>query len=225
MKKIVSYIIPLLILIILLIFVINKCNNETIKKSWYEVYMNISEGKKILGNKEVKVAIIDSGISENMLHNYDIINTYNAVNNTNNVSDTNGHGTELVSILKHTNISNKMNCIAPQCKLIIIKVMDEDNLIKIDYVCNAIEHAIKKEVDIINISLGINTSSIKLQEYINKETTEGIIIVAALKIAVKTAVMIYGNYVFGKALYMIGYGIVKGQSYTRFKFGSIKVSY
>ena len=71
MKKIVSYIIPLLILVILLIFVINKCNNETIKKSWYEVNMNISEGKKILGNKEVKIAIIDSGISENMLHNYD----------------------------------------------------------------------------------------------------------------------------------------------------------
>ena len=53
----------------------------------------------------------------------------------------------------------------------------------------------------------------------------GSVIVAALKIAVKTAVMIYGNYVFGKALYMIGYRIIKGQSYTRFKFCSIKVSY
>ena len=72
--------------------------------SFYEHFW----GKKILGNKEVKVAIIDSGINENMLHNYDIIDTYNAVNNKNNVSDSNGHGTELVSILKHTNITNKM---------------------------------------------------------------------------------------------------------------------
>lgn len=98
--------------------------------------------------KPVRVAVIDSGISVHEKIDKKIvkykINIESDGNINTDVEDFNGHGTAIASILsKDSNL-----------ELYIIKVLDRNKKSTVQQVIEAINIAIDRKVDIINLSLG-----------------------------------------------------------------------
>ncbi len=110
----------------------------------------------------VKVAIIDSGC------NITYKEAISFIDGT--IKDYNGHGTLMARIIKE---------VFPESELYIIKVIGKDGfIISEETLIFALEWAILKEVNIINMSLKIENSK-KLHNVIKKAYKKGIIIVAA----------------------------------------------
>ena len=100
----------------------------------------------------VKVAIIDTGVSEHQ--DLNIKKGVSFTSYTNSYEDDNGHGTHVAGIIAAGQNPNGLRGVAPGVELYAIKVLDQDgygfhsNLIK------GIEWAIEHSVDIINLSIG-----------------------------------------------------------------------
>ena len=93
-----------------------------------------------------RVAILDTGsdIKHESIRN-NIINTYNSIKKNNDVFDVYGHGTHCASVI---------TSLAPDCELIIIKVLDDRGGGDIRYINEGIGYALQYGADIINASLG-----------------------------------------------------------------------
>ncbi|MFH1678432.1 MAG: S8 family serine peptidase [Candidatus Omnitrophota bacterium] len=112
--------------------------------------------------KGIKVAILDSGCNIPYKEGISLIDR--------SLKDYNSHGTLMARIIKEK---------APFVELYIIKVMDRDGFcVNDEAVIRGIEWAISKEVDLINMSLGLEDSD-KLQKVISKAYNKGIVIIAA----------------------------------------------
>lgn len=110
---------------------------------------------------KIKVAIIDSGIDlhHEDINRNDIVEGYNFIDNTDDISDSYGHGTAVVGIIAAKK-NNRLGIagVASGVKLYPLKVINDAGKANIKDTLNAIEWAISKNVDIINISLGYSSS-------------------------------------------------------------------
>lgn len=104
-------------------------------------------------NNKIKIALIDSGVDINNLNLYNkpIVSIKITENNgdfeyENSLIDENGHGTAICGI-----IFDKCSDI----ELISIKILNKDLKCTLDKLIEAIKFAIKENVSIINLSLGI----------------------------------------------------------------------
>lgn len=121
--------------------------------------------------KKYHIAIIDNGIDSSKYNfnlKYDIDFTKYKINE----NESRYHGTTCGAIIKKY---------APNAIISSLRVLNEEQVGKIEFVYNAINWCIEKKVDIINMSLGIIDFKEKknLLELINKASNKGIIIVAA----------------------------------------------
>ncbi|WP_102028362.1 S8 family peptidase [Salirhabdus sp. Marseille-P4669] len=75
--------------------------------------------------------------------------------NANIFEDYNGHGTHVAGTIaaKQTNDHGVMG-VAPEAKLLILKVLDRNGSGQYDWIINAIHYAIEQKVDVISMSLG-----------------------------------------------------------------------
>lgn len=97
--------------------------------------------------RKIKVAVLDTGcdIKHEAVKN-NIIDCYNAIDKcSGDVRDYNGHGTHISSII--TNL-------APDCELVIVKVLSYTGRGDPRYIAEGIGYALQKGVDIINASFG-----------------------------------------------------------------------
>lgn len=130
----------------------------------------------------IKIGVIDTGVDyfHPDLYGFGpdgkIINGYNYINEDNPPLDTNGHGTEVVGIIA---ADGKLKGIAPKSSIIAYKVSDDGNSVSPQLIIKAIEQAIKDEVDIINISLGVNRTNSKIDQAVNAAIESGIVVVTA----------------------------------------------
>jgi len=130
----------------------------------------------------IKIGVIDTGVDyfHPDLYGFGpdgkIINGYNYINENNPPLDTNGHGTEVVGIIA---ADGELKGIAPKSSIIAYKVSDDGNSVLPQLIIKAIEQAIKDEVDIINISLGVNKTNSKIDQAVNKAIESGIVVVTA----------------------------------------------
>ena len=101
---------------------------------------------------KVKVAVLDSGIdfSENVnvverkdFTGEDISPLY---------EDATGHGTAVAAVIGASGEGDTIKGINPDAEIYSAKILDENNRASIDKVVNAIEWAIEKKVNIINMS-------------------------------------------------------------------------
>lgn len=130
----------------------------------------------------IKIGVIDTGVDyfHPDLYGFGpdgkVINGYNYINENNPPLDTNGHGTEVVGIIA---ADGELKGIAPKSSIIAYKVSDDGNSVSPQLIVKAIEQAIKDEVDIINISLGVNRTNLKIDQAVNEAIESGIVVVTA----------------------------------------------
>lgn len=152
--------------------VINKDLN-TNKKEWYFKSLDYNNLHKYSTGKGQTIALIDSGISE---FQNKLVDTKISVINE-NCYDTNGHGTIMASIIKGDD--NNLIGIAPDSKLISIKVIDSDGKIKPESIKKALRIAIDYNVNIINMSIGSYKFNSEIYNLINEAISKNIIVVSS----------------------------------------------
>ncbi|MBY7114872.1 S8 family serine peptidase [Bacillus sp. 17RED48] len=140
---------------------------------------NVQTKENSTNNKKIKVAIVDSGIKED--HPAlagKIVKQFNAINSKDSNKDVFGHGTAIAGIIINQNTSNPSES-SKNVELYDVKVLSETGKGEIKEFIKGIEWCIKQDVDIMNISFGVQVHYPELEKAINKAIDSGIIVVAA----------------------------------------------
>jgi len=130
----------------------------------------------------IVIAVIDTGVDH--LHpdlygfgpSAKVIGGHNFIDSEKMPIDTNGHGTQVAGIIA---ADGQVKGIAPKSNIIAYKVSEDGDEVSSDLIIKAIEQAISDDVDIINISLGVNKTNPKIDEAVNKAIEHGIIVITA----------------------------------------------
>jgi len=182
MKKILKILLnfsPLLILlVIILFFLFSEKTNK--KYEWYYEKMKINKVNKNLKNKDIIIAILDSGINKTEYKTYSpkIFKPYNFIKNSEDVFNDSAHGTNMVSLIlgnKEMNIDG----ISPNSIIMPLVVVGETQPADNDRLSLAIEYAIDNNADIISISLGSKLDHPNVRKNIERAILKNIIVVAA----------------------------------------------
>lgn len=92
------------------------------------------------------------------------------------IIDAQGHGTQVAGIIA---ADGQLTGIAPKAKIIAYRVSQDGEFVSAERIVKAVEQAIKDDVDIINISLGVNKTNSKIDDVLNKAVTQGIVVITA----------------------------------------------
>ena len=129
----------------------------------------------------VTIAILDSGINSNHEDLKDnIIPGYDVINKDNNTNDLLGHGTHVAGIA--AGIANNgigIAGIASGCKIMPVKVIDDDGSGSDADIIEGIKYATDHGAQVINMSLGGPDSSNAIQDAVNYAIRRGVSVVAA----------------------------------------------
>ena len=134
--------------------------------SWGNDYMGMSELKKESAQKgytrKVTVAVVDTGINaSNILFKGRTIssNSYNFFGNNKNVQDTFGHGTHVSGIIADATPSN--------VSLLVLRVSNSEGKSSLLTIKAALQYAISKKADVINLSMGFIDVNAYLYDYLD----------------------------------------------------------
>ncbi|UOQ43913.1 S8 family serine peptidase [Halobacillus salinarum] len=131
------------------------------------------------GSKEVKVAVIDTGVSENHPDlKGRLIEGYNATSPGSSPKDNAGHGTQVAGIIAANTNTRGITGIAPGISVLPIKTGKED-ILSVDAIVKGIYYAIDKHVDIINMSFGGYESNEEIEAALWDAHKAGITLVAS----------------------------------------------
>ena len=131
--------------------------------------------------KGIKVAVLDTGCDINHICLKDRIIDYKNFTfngDKNDVTDIKGHGTHVAGIIAGNRVKEGVTGVAPDCELIICKVISSHGGFDEDII-EGLEYAISKNVDIINMSIGGTGDHITIHKLIKKATELGISVVCA----------------------------------------------
>lgn len=171
--------------------------------------------------KDIVVAVIDSGIAERHEDLQGRIQPggYNFYNNSTNLYDENGHGTMVSGVVAATagnNLGISGITGAYKVKVLPLKVTGVSGTMLVSNVIKAIDYAIMKDVDVINLSLGSSKFSTFENAAVQRAIDSGISVIAA---AGNDALV--GNYINYPASYqnVISVGAIDQQN-NRSSFSS-----
>lgn len=125
----------------------------------------------------VKVGIIDTGISKHS--DLSIAGGYNAIRKSRHYEDDNGHGTHVAGIVAAAGRANLPYGVAPKVALYGIKALDYNGDGYVSNIVEAVEWCIANDMDIINMSLGLDGGSQALRTSISRAHHKGIVVVAS----------------------------------------------
>ncbi|NLL17703.1 MAG: S8 family serine peptidase [Clostridia bacterium] len=135
---------------------------------------------------QVTVAVIDSGVDTNPFHedleNRIDPNGYNFLLGSTNIYDLNGHGTAVAGIIAAVTNNNKgIAGVAglADVRILPLQVVFSDGNVYSDDLIAAINYAVERNVDIINLSLGGSQYSEIENNVIQKAIQKGITVVAS----------------------------------------------
>ena len=141
-------------------------------------------GEKGRYGEGVTIAVIDTGIDKNHPNLKDrIVDCRNFTDENNGrvdlVDDYVGHGTHTAGIIGASDIGdNGIIGVAPKCNLMILKALGKRGG-KIEWIVNAINYAVEKKVDIINMSLGCTCDNESLKRAVKRAVSKEICVVVA----------------------------------------------
>ncbi|MGP3783659.1 S8 family serine peptidase [Paenibacillus sp. 1A_MP2] len=123
----------------------------------------------------VKVAVIDTGIFAHS--ELTIAGGVSTVDYTTSYNDDRGHGTHVAGIIAAKSGNGGIVGIAPDAQIYAVKAIGADGEGTILDVLEGVEWSIQNGMDIINISLGMDTDSSLFKEMIDNAYDAGIVIV------------------------------------------------
>ena len=137
-------------------------------------------GKKVQG-KKICVALVDSGIDDS--EDIDVKERKNFVPGQEGISpvyeDCTGHGTAVAGIIAAKNNKTGITGVNPDVELYSARVLDENNQARVSQIIAAIDWAVEKKVDILNLSLGTAKDSEALHRAIRRAAWHDILVIAA----------------------------------------------
>ncbi|CAM3997912.1 S8 family peptidase [Mesobacillus zeae] len=147
--------------------------------------------RKGVTGKNIVVAIIDTGVDEShpylsgrVIGGYNFTEDYNG--NIGHFQDNNGHGTHVAGIIAgrfHT--EHAVSGVAPDARLLALKVLDSSGAGSVDFLIEAIYYALDwrgpggERVNVINLSLGVKNDDPLLHEAVKEAFHANIPIVTA----------------------------------------------
>ncbi|MGL4799415.1 MAG: S8 family peptidase [Cellulosilyticaceae bacterium] len=140
--------------------------------------------KQDITGKNIKIAILDTGCDKN---HPDLAGqiiggrnfTADDKGDPNNYMDYNGHGTHVAGTIAAKRDGSGVTGVAPDAKLLILKVLDSKGTGSYQGLIAAIDYAIKQKVSIISMSLGGPQDYPPLHNIIKKAVQAEIIVVCA----------------------------------------------
>ena len=152
--------------------------NYTMEQSKIKLFWN----KGITG-EGIKVGIVDTGLQlDHPMYNGKILcgkNFSNDGNPEDNLSSNHYHGTAVTSLVCGDYMNYQAYGIAPDCKIVIGKAMNDKGVGNSTNIANAITYCVQQGVDIINCSLGCVDDTQVLRNAVNLAVSNGISIVCA----------------------------------------------
>ncbi|MBM7624929.1 S8 family peptidase [Sporohalobacter salinus] len=130
-------------------------------------------------NLKVNVGIIDTGIDLNHFDLLPINSGYNAIEPTKQPDDQNGHGTHVAGTIAARKNGKGVVGVAPNIELYSIKAFNKDGSAKMSSLIEALQWAIENNIQILNMSFGVDKENETLREAISKTYEAGITMVAA----------------------------------------------
>lgn len=131
--------------------------------------------------KKVKVAVIDSGV--NYSDDIDVYERKNFIAGEDDLSvlyeDFSGHGTSIAGIIAAKNNSEGITGINSNVELYSARVLDSNMKAPVSRVVKAIDWAIAKKVNIINLSFATNKDTKALKAAIDRAYDAGILMIAS----------------------------------------------
>ncbi|GAA0464237.1 S8 family peptidase [Alkalibacillus silvisoli] len=101
------------------------------------------------------------------------------------IDDYNGHGTHVAGVVSSNNSNGQITGVAPEAKLMIVKVLDKNGTGSIENLINGIYFTINwrgsgnERVRVICLSLGTDEDNEQLYEAIKFANSQGVVVVAA----------------------------------------------
>ncbi|MCA1060306.1 S8 family serine peptidase [Rossellomorea aquimaris] len=174
-KRIIILFVFLLLFMSGLIFYEKKSKESFYKKNWGYHFLNIDTLHTEYGltGKNVKVALIDTGISDKAL-NIDVVEGINVIDNSDDFTDDHGHGTHITGLLASKKIG-----VAPDIELYVAKALNNTLRGEMTDIVKAVEWAINKNVDIILMPFGTFEDSKELKMLIDKAVLDEDILVVS----------------------------------------------
>lgn len=166
-----------LFLIFVLLLLTTCC--DKMDNCWYVDYLELNKIHTLYTGRNQIITIIDSGLSseyQNIYHD-SILYKYNLIDNNDKVQDNNGHGTEIIKLILG---DEDLIGIAPDVKIIILKIVDENGTTNDNLLLKALRIAKEKNSDVVNISLGSYKENSKVKKQIKDMIDANISIVASV---------------------------------------------
>ncbi|MBE9029360.1 peptidase S8 [filamentous cyanobacterium LEGE 11480] len=156
-------------------------NDPLYPQQWNLHKVKLESARAISTGKNVTVAIIDTGIAKVPdLDDLKFVRGYDFINDETNASDDQGHGTHIAgTIAQMTNNGYGAAGIAPDAKLMPLKVVTVGGSATAADIAEAVRLAADRAADVINLSLSGSGYSKLMQQSIDYAYRKGAVIVAA----------------------------------------------
>lgn len=154
-------------------------NDPLFEKQWNLTKINAMTGWEY-GGEGVIVAVVDTGVTPvKDLNENNILEGVSFVKGEKSWQDENGHGTHVAgTIAQYTNNNYGAAGVAPQAKILPIKVLGKFGGGRSEWVAAGIDEAVDQGAKVINLSLGGANSKI-IKNAIKKALAQDVIVVAA----------------------------------------------
>jgi subtilisin family serine protease len=145
---------------------------------WGIQKINAPEVWKYTRGQGIKVGVIDTGIDsrhpdlkQNIRETHDVLNGKNI--------DDNGHGTHVAGTIAAADNQIGVIGVAPNVQLYSVKAFDKKGNGQVSDIIEALDWCVKKRVDVINMSFGLNEESQAFHRAIKQVYRRDIVMVAA----------------------------------------------
>ncbi|MCC6457590.1 MAG: S8 family serine peptidase [Caldilineaceae bacterium] len=133
------------------------------------------------GAQEIIIAVVDSGVKlDHPEFAGRLVGGYDFINGDDQPDDDQGHGTHVAGVIAAgLNNGQGVAGICPNCRIMPVKVLDENNIGSWSSLAQGILFAVDQGARVINLSLGANVPSETLASAVAYAMENGVVVVAA----------------------------------------------
>lgn len=155
--------------------------NDSYASAWFMKNIHASAAWETgCHGEDIRIAVIDSGVSKHNDITKNLVEGYNFINNTKDTTDTYFHGTFVSGIIAaQANNSFALAGLAYNAKIVPLKCFDGENS-QLSYMIKAIYAAVNTyNCKVLNISAGTEQYSSELENAVKYAVSKGAVVVAA----------------------------------------------